>query len=181
MSDSSGIQFIHYDEYSLLIVPNIPLYQDMVKNNKERKPPLIPEELEYHSPNEFILYHKTFRLREWFDRQSIHECIQTIESCLFACNEIASFSIKNHSLYPQFKSTDLWILDTGSILWIPSRFTSRYSSKWILELSKHISHSLLDSKRNVVHSKTIRELLGSIPITYTLERMTYNEPYRVII
>jgi len=153
-------------------IPQSPLYETII--------PFLPEEGEYDSTTStYTLNHRVYSVSDWIQKQSIHECIVTYEDILITCANIS----KAIDLIPIFDEKELWVLDTGSILWIPQKFTSvmEETPYWMLELSKYLQRCLLESRRNQVDAKTIRDLLGSIPITYTLERMTYNMPYAVMM
>lgn len=153
-------------------IPETPMYQKII--------PFLPEEGEYDSTTStYTIDHRLYSVPDWIQKHTIHECIVLYEEILMTCASISNAV----DLYPLFVENELWILDTGSILWIPQKFTSvmKENTHWMAELSKYLQRSLLESRRNHVQATTLRDFLGSIPLTYTLERMTYNIPYAVIV
>lgn len=157
-------------------IPQSPIYKELV--------PFLPEEGEYdESSSTYTVHHRVYTVPEWIQRHTIHECIVTYEMIVMTCASISNAV----SLAPVFSENDIRILDTGSVLWIPHKFTSSMepdenaSTHWMAQLSIYLQSSLLNSRKNHIQSKTLREFLGSIPLTYTLERMTYNMPYASIV
>lgn len=144
------------------------------------------------SKDTYHIDHRLFRLSEWVARRSLHDTIVVCETILSTLYRMTHAS----PLRPVYTHKELWIVDTGSILWIPTKFrqdtpntsansaNSANSTKktWMYSLSRYIQKTLLKSRHNPnpTQIKQVRDMLGMIPITHTLERMTYNAPYGVV-
>lgn len=169
-----------------ITLPSAPLYNKLV--------PFLPEEGTYDTQTRtYSLDHRLYTLQEWFNKTTIHDAIVTCETILSFSNTITQvtemnpiFQQQDTSSSPRTQDTipqdTILVLDTGSILWIPSKFTQMPASQaWVTPLSIFLQQTLLSSQLNTVGANTIRDMLGSIPLTYTLERMTYNMPYAVVV
>lgn len=162
-------------------IPNTPIYTHLL--------PFLPEEGEY-SPetSTYTVHHRMYSISDWVQKHTIHKCIMLYEQVLSTCATMAQAV----PLAPVFSPTDIWVLDTGSVLWVPQKFTASSSPQnpqpskpskptWMYALSVYLQETLLTSRKNQVRATSIRDFLGSIPLTYTLERMTYNPPYAVVV
>jgi hypothetical protein len=137
---------------------------------------LLPEEIEDNK-----LYQKIFSVKEWFDTHTIQPTMITLEDIIETCYTLTSIVAEKHQVVPILAPDELKILDTGSVLWLPSEFTTDVDTEWMPTLYHILSTSLLGSRLNKINTSSLQDLLGSVPIYYTLSRMNYPEPYRTII
>lgn len=155
-------------EDNTIISKNTPLSKTIVK--------LLPDEVEDNK-----IYHKMMSPLEWFNTHPIHTAIITIEDIIETCYTLTSTVAEKHQVVPILVPDELKILDTGSVLWIPSEFSTEVDTEWMPTLYHILSTSLLGSRLNKIETTSLYELLGSIPIFYTISRMNFPEPYRAII
>lgn len=155
-------------EGNTIISNDTPLSQTIVS--------LLPDEVEDNK-----IYHKMITVKEWFDTHAIQPAVIALEDIIETCYTLASTLAEKHQVVPILVPDELHILDTGSVLWIPSEFSTEVNTEWMPTLYHILSTSLLGSRLNKIEATSLHDLLGSVPIYYTLSRMNYPEPYRAII
>lgn len=161
-------------------IPSAPIYDKLVS--------LLPEEGEYHASRRiYEIEHRTYSLLDWLNRKTFHEGIAMCEEVIYTCIDMTSHLelspvLRYQDDFAQHKQSYPMILDTGTVLWIPTQFTTQSaSSAWMYGLSEYVQTTLLMSRWNRNQVKTVREMLGATPLVYTLERMMFNQPYSVVL